>query len=705
MVKFLRAFIVFAIIASFIVPESALSAKKEEKVTINFVDIELPAITKFISDITGKNFIFDERLKGKITIIAPSKISVDEAFNLFTSVLELKGFTVIPSGTDAYKIVPSSEAKQGGIGVTTERQPINETYMVRLITLRHITTDDAIKFLQPMVSKNGHIAAFGPNNMLLLVDSGTNMEKLLSILDTIDQPAFKEEPEIIYLKNSNSDTVSKLINEGFGKGRTPQQGPIAVSETRLNAIVLFGDFALRESIKGLIGLIDVPSPQAQSRINVYFLENADATELAKVLDSMIKGTGTQKQPSQPGATTPFESATGITITPDKTTNSLIIVASPADYQNIVEVIKKLDKRRKQVFVEAMITEVSLDKLLELGAKWRVMGTRNGEPIFIGGVGTIDQGSMLNIVQGLAGLTLGGMANFINIPITTFDSSGKPTTTTATVPGLTALFSLNEFRGVVNVLSTPQLLTSDNEEAEIVVGENVPFISKRELTTQTQSLFSAIERKDVGITLRLTPQITEGDYVKLDLYQEISSVKAEVDPNIIINVGPTTTKRSTKTSVVVKDAQTVVIGGLIQEKEDESINKVPLLGDIPILGWLFKSKSKRKTKTNLLVFITPHIIKEAEGLSRVTEQKEMAFARSANQYVEGELLVKFKEGVPEEKIQEILKSEGASIIRYIDSIKVYHIKLKEGKSVEDAIEDFKEIKEIEYSEPNYKVRKQ
>ncbi len=389
----------------------------------------------------------------------------------------------------------------------------------------------------------------------------------------------------------------------------------------------------------------------------------------------------------------------MSVTPDKATNSLIIVAAPSDYHNIVEVIKVLDRRRKQVFVEAMIIEASIDELQELGSKWRVSATHNGEPIFIGGVGKISSTVLLDLISGLSGFSAGGMGNFLSIPVISPDGTS---TSDLTVPGFSALFSMQEFKDVINILSTPQILTSDNEEAEIVVGENVPFISSRERDiTTSNTLLSSIERKDVGITLRITPQITEGDYVRLNIYQEISAVKDSTE-SIITSVGPTTTKRSTKTSVIVKDAQTVVIGGLMQETEQTGVEKVPLLGDLPIIGWMFKYKTVSKAKTNLLVFLTPYIVKESSELSEITLEKQKLFAVSEKQYIEGELMVKFKPGIPEETATEIISRKGASIIKYIKEINVYHIKLSDKQDVEDAIMEFSPVSEILYTEPNYKL---
>jgi len=687
-------------------------SSSEQKVTFNFVDVELPAITKFISEITKKNFIYDERVKGKVTIITPSKLSIEDAFNLFTSVLELKGFSLIPSGVDAYKIVPSSEVRQKSVGIAKEKQPVNESFIARLISLSNISSEDALKFIQPLISKDGHVSSFGPGNLILVIDSGLNIEKIISILDTIDQPITKDSPELVFLKHSSADAVAKILNEGLRKSRpvgAPQIGieePRAIADQRLNAVVLFGDRGARQSMKSLISLLDIKAPDAQGRINIYFLENASAAELEKVLDGILKGSQPQRQQAAgtAPAALPFEAVGAITITADKATNSLIIVASPADYENLSQIIKQLDRKRRQVYVEAMIVEASMDKLRELGAKWRLTARHKGEPVMIGGFGTISSGSVQNIIQGLEGVTLGGLGNFIrDIPITIIDEKGNITSQNITIPGFAALFSLNDFRDAVNVLSIPQILTSDNKEAEIVVGENVPFISKRErdLTT-TNTVLSSIERKDVGITLKITPQITEGDFVKLDIYQEISSLK-QVSENVLINVGPTTTKRSTKTTVFAKDGQTVVIGGLMQERDETSLNKMPILGDIPLIGLAFRNESVSKKKTNLLVFLTPHIVKEPETIASITSQKQKEFGMAENRFAENELLVKFREGIDDETARKIISSQGASIIRFIDGIKIYHIKLRSGHDVKEAVQEFGSLPEVEYAEPNYKVK--
>ncbi len=703
--------------------KQATEIKKADRVTFNFVDVDISTVVKFISEITGKNFIYDDKVKGKVTIIAPSKLNINDAFNLFTSVLELKGFAVIPSGTYAYKIMPLSAAKQEGTVIIKEgKTPISDTYIIRLIPLKHISSQDAVSFLQPLISKDGHISAFGPNNLLLVVDSALNIDKVMSILESIDRP--KVEPEIVFLKYANADAVAKTLKEALGKGRiSPFQRAIPgipgagagattvseeadiVADNRLNAVVLLGNKEEKESMKRLIALLDVPTPETTGKINVYFLENADATELSKVLEGIVKGTaGRAGVPGQPGTpVSPFEAGGNILITPDKATNSLVIVASPSDYQSLAQVIKQLDKRRRQVFVEAMIAEVSLAKIQEIGAKWRAMGTSGGMPAIIGGVGTIDSNAIQSIISGLSGLTLGGLAHYLTIPVTTTDSSGNVTTTNLSVPGFAALFSLSQFKDAINVLSNPQILTSDNKEAEIVVGENVPFISMRQAQGAVPGgVFNTIERKDVGITLKLTPQITEGDYVKLDVYEEISSLLSGQSPDVLTQVGPTTTKRSAKTSIVVKNNQTIVIGGLMQDKDETTVSKVPILGDIPLLGAVFKYKHTEKTKTNLLIFLTPKIVKDASEIGRITEDKKKEFGKAGNRYIEDELIIRFKPGTPKEKVDEIIKAKEATVIAVIDK-DTYQIRLKKGQKVEKAVKEFS-LPEVELAEPNYVVVK-
>jgi general secretion pathway protein D len=607
-------------------PEAHVKREPGGKVTLNFADVEISSIIKLFSEITGKNFIYDETLKGRITIIAPSPLTKDEALSLFVSALEIKNFTVLPAGA-AYKIVPSSIAKQSGMKVFKDSTEASaDEFMVRLIPLNHISTQETLPVIQPLVSRYGQVSAFGSRNALLVVDTAVNMNKILELISSLDTAAEVVEPEIIYLRHAQAETLVQTLKKeaqrlaAGGGGKPGEQGAADAAVThdsRLNAIILSGAKKDRAFLRDFIAALDVAPPEASSRINVHYLENADAESLGKVLESLTKAApGAPGQPSQPVS----QELTGkITITPDKGTNSLIIMASPVDYQNLVQVIKKLDRRPKQVFVEAMITEVTIDKALELGSQWRMTGEVDGNPVAIGGFGTVDSSAISSVLSGLAGFSVGGLGNFLTIPVTGSDGS----TYDLTAPGFAALFSMSQFKDVINVLSTPHILTSDNKEAEIMVGENVPFLSSFTSSTDTSSatVVQSIERQDIGIRLKIKPKISEGDFVKLDIYQEISSIApttVEGASDII------TTKRSATTTVVVKNNQTVVIGGLIQNKTSNSVTKVPILGDIPILGWLFKYKDDENQKTNLLVFITPNIIEDFRGLDELKGRKEREF---------------------------------------------------------------------------------
>jgi general secretion pathway protein D len=594
-------------------------------VVLNFSDVDISTMVKFISDLTGKNFVMDDRVKGKISVFSPAKLSNEEAFNVFTSVLELKGFTVVQAGR-VYKVIPTGQARQSGMKIFADQEkgPVNEAYVARVITLDNISAQEAVPFLQPMVSKDGYISSFGPGNMLLVVDSALNIDKLLGILELVDTDQRHGGGEMVFLKNASAESVANLVREWLGSREKGQKttgqgissgtGALIVPDVRLNALVLFANDKVKEDIKKLIALVDVVPPTSSSKVNVYYLENADATDAAKVLDGVVKGItaamatgGASQSAGAAPQQSPFEGGK-ITITPDKATNSLVIMASPTDYQNLLQVIQKLDKRRRQVFVQALIAEISLDKLKDLGIKWGMFGTASdGKNISV--VGQYDPQAVIQEL--IAALSTSGFSSFLTSNLTN------------TPVNFAAVLKALDSNGAVNVLSTPNILTSDNKEAEIFVGENVPFITSSSTTgtIATQS----VERKDTGIILRLTPQISEGEYVKLDIYQEISAVKPTVKSSSTVTASDLiTTKRSAKTSVVVKDKETVVIGGLIQDQDTENVDKVPFLGDIPILGWLFKSKSTQRTKTNLMIVLTPRIIRGAEELAEVSGAQKQKF---------------------------------------------------------------------------------
>jgi len=622
-------------------------------VVLNFNEVDIATMVKFISDLTGRNFILDERVKGKISVYSPSKLSTKEAYNVFVSVMELKGFAVVQSGRVA-KIVPSANAKQSGIKLLPQgmRAPINDNYIAQVIKLENITAQEAMTFLQPMVSKDGQLSVFDPGNLILVVDSSLNIRKLQGIIDIIDTEQTREGVEVIYLKNASAETTATVIRQwltGSESKSSGQPGTLTsvspsglgtvLADQRLNALLVFGGQKIKNAVRDMAAKLDVAPPEAISKVNVYYLENTDATEMAKVLEGVIKGISAQAQSATTGQgtsataaapqTSPFGSGkttvTGqetsataaasqtssfesgkVTVTADKTSNSLVIMASAADYNNLVRVIKKLDRRSKQVFVQALIAEVSLDKSRELGAQLGVLG-----------------GGILGKYLTVAGLydPLDTLTT-LSTAVTSASSALSSSSITASSVNVTAVMKAMEKHDLVNILSTPNLLTADNKEAEIVVGENVPFSTGTTVTSSTTT--TSVERKDVGIKLKITPQISEGDYVRLKIEQEISAVKSDKGDAVDLVL----TTRTAKTSVVVKDKETVVIGGLIQDSEEDVIDKVPFLGDIPGLGWFFKTKTKTRKKTNLLILLTPTIIKEGADLTSVSSSQRNTFGEAS-----------------------------------------------------------------------------
>jgi general secretion pathway protein D len=611
---------------------SALASGKG--VVLNFNEVDISTMVKFISDLTGKNFILDDRVKGKISVYSPSKLSIEEAYNVFTSVLELKGFTVVQSGKVA-KIVPSTGAKQTGFTLLPagETLPVNESYVAQVIKLENITAQEALTFLQPMISKDGHISAFGPGNLILMVDASINIRKLHGILQTIDTERTREGLEIIYLKNAAAENTAKTVQQWLTGSDTKPAGQPAtagggigasvLADQRLNALLVFGNENIKKAIRELVVKLDAVPPEASSKVNVYFLENTDATEMAKVLDGVVKGMTAAAPGAAAPQASPFDSGK-VTITPDKASNSLVIMASNNDYNNLVQVIKKLDRRSKQVFVQVVIAEISLNKERALGVQGAVVA---GGVLskYIAGGGFYDPFNTTGTL-----LSSSGIGALIQQSLAGSNVSTNPITgiTTTTAGGLTkpvnvmTMIQALDSNGLVNILSTPNILTSDNKEAEITVGENVPF--QGSATQSTIGTTTSVERKDIGINLKIKPQISEGDYIRMDINQEISAVKDNKGQALDL----VTTKRAAKTSIVVKDKETVVIGGLIQDTENDSVSKVPLLGDIPFLGYLFKTTSKIRTKTNLMILLIPHIVRDNNDLEKISDDQKQKFGEAA-----------------------------------------------------------------------------
>ena len=584
----------------------------QQSITIDFDNVDITVFIKFISELTGKNFVVDKAVRGNVTVISPRKISVREAYKVFESVLEVHGFSAIPSG-DIIKIIPSREAMTRNVETRLKREAItpDDRVVTQIVSLNYANPDELKKMLTPLVSKSSIILSYPPTGMLVVTDLLSNIERLLKIINALDTEGIEEQISVIPLERASSATVAKSLSQIFQKS-APRKGKLTasdiqiVSDERTNTIITLASENDTARIRQLIDLLDRDVPRGEERLRVYRLENADAEELAKVLMNLPS----QETKDTGKGTAPLLSK-DINIIPDKATNTLIITAERDDYNVLEGVIKQLDIPRPMVYIEALIMEVNVGKGLNLGVEW-MAGDRlhSDSNKYVGGgfrgkdiMPTVDAttGALTSFPEGLS---LGIFSETINIGGIEF-------------PNLGAIIQAYQKDEDVHILSTPQILTLDNEEAEIYVGENVPYQTRAE-TSSTDIDYSSYEYKDVGVTLRITPQISQGRFVRLNIFQEVTKLVTEAGQQ---TVRPTTLKRTAKTAVTIKDKNSIVIGGLIGEDVTYTTYKVPCLGNIPFLGWLFKYESEASEKKNLFIFITPHIVENPEEAGEIYETKQ------------------------------------------------------------------------------------
>ena len=588
----------------------------ERYVTIDFDNVDIGIFIKFISELTGKNFVVDKGVRGKVTIISPTKISVKEAYKVFESVLEVHGFTTVPAG-NITKIVPALQARTKSIETRLREEAIipEDKVATQLIPLEYASPDELKKLFTPLISKSSVMVSYPPTRMLIVTDVLSNIKRLLRIVKEIDVVGIGEEISVIPLYHATASDLSKSLGDIFQRRvRRPKKGePIGpairiVPDERTNCLIVLATEDDTFRVKELVGLLDMEIPRGEGDIHVYYLQNAIAEDLVKVLTALP----TEERKEVVKGKAPVISKE-VQIVADKATNSLIIQAKRHDYLILEDIIKKLDIPRRMVYLEALIMEVNVDKDFRLGTEWHAVeeiGSHEGRDIgaFGGSITGEGMSPTIDITTGAAslplGLSLGVLGEYITIGDIQF-------------PSIWAVLRAYQKDSDVNIISTPQILTTDNEEAEIMVGENVPYLTREEITGVTEREYATYEYRDVGVTLKVTPQINQERFVRLKIFQELVKLKAGT-----VEFKPTTLKRTAETTVIVKDKNTVVIGGMIGESTESGTYKVPCLGDIPGLGWLFKSISKVQNKTNLFVFLTPHIIEnpmEAEELYR--EKKE------------------------------------------------------------------------------------
>ena len=590
-----------------------IEPRKEESrfVTIDFDDVDIRVFIKFMSELTGSNFVIDRGVKGKVTIISPKKISVREAYKVFESVLEVHGFTVVPAG-DIIKIVPSKDARTKNIETRLKKSAIDpeDKVVTQIISLSYASPDELKKILAPLISKSSVILSYPPTGMLIVTDLLSNIKRLIKIVSALDIEGIEEQISVIPLERASSTEIAKSLNQIFQKTARQKRGSIAstikiVADERTNTIITLASENDATRIRQLIKLLDKDVPRGEERLRVYRLENADAEELSKVLmDIPSKDAKDTKK-----GKTPLLSK-DISIVPDRATNSLIITAEKDDYKVLEGVIKQLDVPRPMVYIEALIMEVNVDKGFKIGAEWVGGQKFHSDSNKAYGGGFTGAGILPDATTGAisypAGFSLGVFSDLIQIGNIKF-------------PNLGAVLQAYQKDQDVHILSTPQILTLDNEEAEIYVGENVPYQTRQESSSVTSSTdYSSYEYKDVGVTLRITPQISQERFVRLNIFQEVTKLVTEAGTQ---TVRPTTLKRTTKTTVTIKDKNTIVIGGLIGDDITNTVYKTPCLGDIPGLGWLFKYKSQTREKRNLFIFITPRIVENPTEIKSIYEEKQ------------------------------------------------------------------------------------
>jgi general secretion pathway protein D len=603
--------------------ESSAKTGSERLVSIDFNNVDINVLIKFISELTGKNFVIDQRVKGKVTIISPSKITINEAYKVFESVLEVHGYTTVKAGR-VIKIVPSPDARSKNIETRIREESGVEADKVvtQLIPLKYANPAEVKKLFAPLISKSSVILDYPPTNTLIVTDVFSNIQRLLKILEAIDIMGIGQELNIIPLRHSDAKdlmkTLQSVFTEAKGKGKTatPRESVKFVADDRTNTLIVMASKTETDRIKELIAILDRETPKGKEKIHVYYLENAMAEDLAKVLQDIPTKEGAKKDPKKAPVI-----STKVKITADKSTNSLIIMADKEDYLFLESVIKKLDIPRSMVFIECLLMEVNLDKDFNLGTEWTAMGTgkyedhegaygggfSGGDPGYanIGGL----TGGLVGVGSFPSGFSLGVFGEFITIDGVTF-------------PSLAAVFQAYKKDKDVHILSTPQILTTDNEEAKINVGKNVPY-QTRSAAEAGLDTYSSYEYRDVGIMLKITPHISRDRLIRLNVFQEVTKLDE------LATVGtdrPTTLKRTIETTVIVNDNHTVVIGGLIDDSFTRTKNKIPCLGDIPLLGWLFRTESESREKTNLFVFLTPRVIKSPAEATAIYEEKQKEIDR-------------------------------------------------------------------------------
>ena len=599
-------------------------------ITPAFRDAELSEIIDAVATITGKTFIVDPRVRAQVTIRSSTPMTPDAFYQTFLSILQVHGFIAVPSG-DNIKILPDANARQvPGNDLPNSVNPNSDEVVTQVISVRNINAAQLVPVLRPLIPQNGHLVAYPASNMLIVSDRANNISRIMRIVQRLDQ-AGDEEIEIIRLENASASEIVRVVNAlsqgAQQQGEAPGMQAKLVADDRTNSVLISGEKGQRLRLKGLVMHLDTPL-EAGGDTQVRYLNYADAEQIAGKLKEQVTGI-TQAAPGAPGAGGAAAAGPAAaqdrntTIWADKQTNALVVTAAPKMMRQIMSVVDKLDIRRAQVHLEAILVEITQSRAAELGVNWAVFSREQGSTIPIG-----------TFNQDVGGTSLGSLASAILGNTTS--SSSSSTTTVPTLPtgltlgagqisdtGLNFAVLLRALRndGSSNILQTPSITTLDNEEAEIKVAQEVPFITGQYTNTGTTNQgavnpFQTIQREEVGNILKITPQINEGTAVQLKIEQENSNLTQGVTGAVDL----ITNKRTISTTVLVEDGGMIVLGGLISDSANEGEARVPILGNIPIIGELFKTRNGSKEKRNLMVFIRPTILRDGVAAALTTSAK-------------------------------------------------------------------------------------
>jgi len=596
-------------------------------ISINFDGVDLRAFIKYISQVTGKNFVIDDAVKGNVTVISPKPLSPAEVYKVFESVLEVNGYTALPT-ENFVKIVPAKTSRARSMPVIDGRETVSnpaDAVVTQILPLANIRASELRKTLAPLVSPDGMLADFVDTNALIVTDYRPNIQRIIGIVNQLDLSSAKATLHLFHLKHASAAKISqkleKLLSQSAAKEGGGQTKISVVPEERTNAVIVLAEPQYVAQVKGLLARLDVPNPMEQGNLHVYKLQHADAENLSKVLNELFtKGSAAASGDAAKGQAPTISG--GFNFVADKTTNSLLVTAAPEDFAFVDQVVKKLDAPRKQVYVEALIMEVSTDKSVSFGVNLNVANKQSGlgdgkyGGLLFASSNPAGYESLYNSSGAFvppAGGSLGGLAFPVKIGEVIYSN-------------LQAMINASKSDNSFNIIATPQLMTLDNEEATITVAENRPYLTSQDVgQSTTDRPYQRFDYKDVGTTLKVTPQINEGDSIKLKVKQETS----RIDETVTKETGalqPTTRKRVTETTIMCRNGETIVLSGLIGKSRAEGNSKVPGLGDVPVVGWLFKNKSVADERTNLYVFITPRITAPGVDSDRLLHAKKMEIER-------------------------------------------------------------------------------